>query len=526
MKFFEKISEVFEEYRERPFLIEAFSGRQFTYGEFYQLACKAAQTLRSQGIRRHHRVAMVLPNSAEFAALYFGCLFLGAVAVPINPALHPREVTFILANSAAKLVIYSTTTKKSILDPESLNLPPGLCLETFPDRGQEAHDGGVPYINLHAALDLPDWKPMAGVSGDDLFSLTFTSGTTSLPKGVAHKISSLLENAAAFNAQLGFDHHHRFLHIMPMGYMAGFLNTLLCPFMAGASVVLDKAFEAQTVLHFWQPVINYEVNAFWLAPTMVAALLRLDRDLAGLEYCRNHVKAICVGTAPLPLKIRKDFEQKYGVKLLESYGLSELLLVASNSNPWPVADGSVGRLLPGIALRILNADQEGISRDADGEIWVKTPYMMAGYLNYQTFEPEPFDPADWFPTGDLGHLEGDYLFITGRKKDLIIRGGINISPRAIEELLLEHEAVDQVAVIGLPDDFYGEEVAAVVKFKPGYTLAAVRAALEGLCREKFSTAAVPTKFFELAGFPLSSLGKVQKAKLREMFSSPASLTKA
>jgi acyl-CoA synthetase (AMP-forming)/AMP-acid ligase II len=518
-----QVRNIFDQQANRVFLFDGLAGRQFTYGDFYRMAGNAAKLLRSQGIERHGRVALVLNNSAEFAALYFACLFLGAVAVPVNPALHPREVAFILAHSGTNLVIVSPTTQKALSALAAHNSPPRVCLVPKHEREHELCAFERTIIELDAAPVAPDWQPMREVAEHDLFSITFTSGTTRMPKGVAHRIGTLLENATAFNVRMGFNHEHRFLHVMPMAYMAGFLNMLLCPFMAGASVVLERAFDAKTAMSFWQPVMEFRADTFWLAPTMLVSLLRLDRNPAGLEYARRNIKAICVGTAPLPPRTRKDFEAKYGVRLLESYGLSELLLVAINTTNGTAVDNSVGPPLPGIGLRVLGETGQDVRPGGEGEIWIRTPYMMAGYLNYQTLEPEPIKPTDWFPTGDLGRLDEDgQIFITGRQKDLIIRGGLNISPRAVEEILEEHEAVDQVAVIGLPNDFYGEEVAAVVKLKPGYTLEAVRQALCELCRENLSAVAVPTQFLALEAFPVSSTGKVQKAKLREMYSANSS----
>jgi long-chain acyl-CoA synthetase len=491
-----------EQHARRQFLVEAATGSTWTYAETHEVACALAAELRVRGIGRGDRVAMVLTSSAEFAFLYFACLYLGAIAVPVNPQLHRREINLILKAAQVKLLIDSPATADLIDHDHGTKR---LRLRPAADAARGAGDVADSWSLASPRLDAPGWRPLAGVAPDDLLSITFTSGTTSVPKGVPHRISGLLGNAAAFNAELGFGPDNRFLHVMTMGYMAGFLNTLLCPFMAGASVVLARTFDAQAALRFWQPVIQYEADTFWLSPTMLVALLRVDRDSAGAEYCRRKVKTICVGTAPLPLRVKRDFEAKYGVEVFESYGLSELLLISGNSRRFPRRDLSVGRLLPNIGVRV----------EPDGEIAIKTPYVMAGYLNAQTAQPDPSSVPEWFPTGDLGHVSADGdLFITGRKKDLIIRGGINISPRAVEEVLLEHEAVAQVAVVGLPHDFYGEEVAAAVLFKPGHSLATARGSLEDLCRERLSKTAVPTRFVAVDELP-SANGKVQKHKVRE-----------
>jgi len=297
--------------------------------------------------------------------------------------------------------------------------------------------------------------------------------------------------------------------------------------MAGASVVLGRPFDARSALNFWKPVIKYGANSFWLVPTILAALLTIDRDSTGWEYCRKHVKSIFVGTAPLPLKIKREFEKKYGVELFGSYGLSEHLIITCNSRKFARWEGSVGRVFPGIQLQVTNIQNEPVPPGEDGAIWVRTPCLMAGYLNYQTLEPEGVSPADWFPTGDIGHVSTEgYLFITGREKDLIIRGGVNISPAAIEEVLLEHPSIEQIAVIGLPHDFYGEEVVAALRLKDGYELASVRPDFDKLCKVNLSAMMVPTRYVEVEQFPVSTTGKIQKMKLREMLLSSLEPIKA
>jgi long-chain acyl-CoA synthetase len=286
--------------------------------------------------------------------------------------------------------------------------------------------------------------------------------------------------------------------------------------MAGAAVVLASPFDAQSALRFWRPIVKYGADTFWLAPTMLAALLKVDRDRAGAEYCRTRVRSICVATAPLPLKVKEEFEARYGVELFESYGLSELLLLTANSPRAPRVKGSVGRALPSVKVKVADEDGRPLAAGTDGEIFIRTPFVMAGYLDYETSEPSPVGVADWFPTGDIGHIatSGD-IFITARRKDLIIRGGVNVSPRAVEEVLLRHPAVEQVAVVGLPHEFYGEEVVAAVGFKPGHELASEQSSLHELCKRSLGVAATPTRYVEVENFPASANGKIQKGKLRE-----------
>ena len=508
----ETIGALFETRTDQVFLIETSTGRRLTYAACGELAARAAGLLAQAGIARQERVAFVLENSAEFAVFYLGCLLCGVVAVPVNPLLHRSEVAFILGHAGIKAVVHSPATKHLVADEFPC---PRICVLPEQERATAASEGAIRLEDVAPAG--PDVVAARAVRPDDLFSITFTSGTSAQPKGVVHTVGSLLENARCFNESLGLTESNRWLHVMTMGYMAGFLNTLLCPFAAGASVVLCPAFGPQTPLRFWAPVLEHRADTFWLSPTMAAALVALDRDPGGPRYAREHLRAVCVGTAPLGLKIKRDFEAKYGAPLLESYGLSELLFVSSNTPQEPRRDGSVGKLLPGVAARML--DERGRPTSAEGEIHIRTPQLMAGYLDYATSSPSLLERGSWFATGDVGYLDGDgHLFITGRKKDLIIRGGVNISPRAVEEVLLDHPAVDQVAVVGLPHAFYGEEVVAALVLRAGHSLDADQPSLKAVCAAKLSAASVPSRFLAVAALPLSVNGKVQKNVLRERLS--------
>jgi long-chain acyl-CoA synthetase len=499
------IERTFEEHANRVFLIEYPLSRQVTYGEFRQFALRAAAMLQAHGIGRGDRVAMILANSTEFAALYFACMFVGAVAVPVNQALHAREVHDILGAANAKLLLYSLCTRPLVLAAAA-----GMRFKqvrVLLAQEKVAHPEEDDAWSLESTPLGPLPKPFEGVGSDDLFVVLYTSGTASAPKGVAHRIFSEVANGHAFNVEMGFGHADRFLHIWPMAYSTGVLNTLLSPFLAGGSVVLGPAFGPKSLLTFWKPILQYRVNTLWLSPTMLAALLRVDRDAAGLAYCKESIKTVCVGTAPLPLRLKKDFEAKYGVELLESYGLSELLLITANTPRQARKESSVGRALEGVEVTLAE----------DGEIHVRTPFTMLGYLDETTSEPNRLDPASFFATGDVGRFDEDgNLYITGRKKDLIIRGGLNISPRAIQDVLVEHPAVAEAAVVGLAHEFLGEEIAALLQMQPGSTIAEQRPSILKWCRDRLNAAAVPTRLHSVKELPKGSTGKVLTREVREI----------
>lgn len=515
---FEHVRQISSRRAGETFLIEVATNRSLTHAKFHELACRGARGFRSYGVSRQDRVALLLSNSAEFAALYFSCLYSGVVAVPVNPLLHKREIDFILRNAGINLIVHSRATYSLI--PSDLlegTRPRHVCLVTESETTGLTPSADEWRLDIEGPADGDTFNPWEGVSPNDLFSITFTSGTTGLPKGVPHNIGGLLLSAQLFNAAVGFNTGSRFYHVLSMSYMAGFLNTLICPYLAEGSVVVSRPFDAKLAMEFWDAPMRHGVNTLWLVPTMLSALLRVDRNRQAPDYCRKYILAACVGTAPLPSRLRRDFESRYSVELLESYGLSETLFVAANSPLEERRPGSVGRPLPGHDLQMFDERGTLLPQGQDGEIKLRTPTMMAGYLNYETMQPDPRTIAEWFATGDIGHQDADgFLYITGRKKDLIIRGGLNISPQAVEDVLLEYPKVLEAAVIGLPHEFYGEEVVAVLKLSSETTLDQVRLELETLCKANMSPSTVPTKFLVADEFPRNATGKVQKHKLRDL----------
>ncbi|HYE85433.1 MAG TPA: class I adenylate-forming enzyme family protein, partial [Vicinamibacterales bacterium] len=333
----DRLRRVAREHADRTFLIESMTNRSWTYAEFYDSGLKAAAMLSANGIQRGDRVALLLANSCEFAALYFGCFMLGAVAVPVNQALHHDEIAYILGRSGAKLLLFSRCTRALVLKAtEGVRHLPQWRVAL----GQEASfhpEDAEDVWSLETAAVEPSLASFAGAADDDPIAVLFTSGTSGRPKGVVRTIRTDFGNAEAFNTMMGFDPDVRMLHIWPMAYSTGLMNTLISPWMCGGSTVLAPAFTAQTILNFWKPVVDHGVNTLWLSPTMMASMVRLDRDRRGIDYCRQRITTVCAGTAPLPHKLKRQFHDVYGVEPLESYGLSELMIISSNvpSRPRP-----------------------------------------------------------------------------------------------------------------------------------------------------------------------------------------------
>jgi long-chain acyl-CoA synthetase len=462
------------------FIKDLKTGTTLSYRETLSEIKKYSSVLNKNEIGRGDRVAVLLDNSMYFLLLYITCLLKRVIVCPINPKYRKEDIDYCVNLSGAKKII----TNQHVEEFEI----PVINLDEFSTPITEFDQSG-------------DLTMQGDYHEDDLFSITFTSGTTGKPKAIGHKAEVHLANANAFNKEVGNDETQRMFHVMPMFYMAGILNTILCPLEAGGSIVLDSSFGPLSPMSFWKNFIDNECTTTWLSPTMIQSVLKLDRNEKLLPEIRQRADQLKIfsGTAPLSTTSKKEFYNKYNVILYQSYGLSETLLVSVKEIHKKDFNNSVGRVLEGI----------DITFDSDGEILLDTNYMMAGYLN-QNGQFENEHPRV-FRTGDLGKMADGELYITGRKKELIIKGGENINPKDIEAVILKLEFIENVAVVGYEDEFYGEDVAAFVV--TDHSEEEVRHEIRTICKKYLLASHTPSKIIFVKEMPLTPTGKIQKKKL-------------
>jgi long-chain acyl-CoA synthetase len=506
----ETITNIVERRAGRVFLVDANTGREITYGEFHRQACALAAELRQSGVDKGDRVGVMLPNCCELAVLYFACIYLGAVIVPVNPGLSKSEVQFILESCNPALVVTSASSAESVREFHTKV----LALQT--GQGAKGNGASGDAIQIAELEQSDNFVPLEAADAEDLVVIMYTSGTSEKPKGLAHKLGRMFRNALAFANAQGIDEESRFYLTLSMAYMGGFYNLLILPFLCGASVVVDHVFDARSSLHFWEKAKKNNVNTLWMAPTVLSILLRMDRGRTGEEFCRSSVRHAFVGFAPLSLKVKNEFEARYGLRLVENYGLSETLFVTARSAGTLRGHGYVGEALPGIAVQIVNDDGEQVAPGVDGEVQILTPDLMAGYLDSEGRLLET-EASAWFATGDVGRLENELsLSITGRKKDIIIRGGVNISPAAIEDVLMHVAGVAEVAVVSIPHELYGEDIAAVLKLEPGADAEATLETAAAYAKRNLAQHQQPARYMAIDELPRTASGKVQKARIREL----------
>ena len=420
-----------------------------TYAQLDEASARAAGLLRGRGVERGDRVGIMLPNVPYFAVCYYGVLRAGAVVVPMNVLLKGREVAFYLGDSEAK-----------------------LCF-AWHEFADEAEKGGA-----EAGVELIVVKPgefetllgeaepereVADTADDDTAVILYTSGTTGTPKGAELTHGNLARNVEAGLNLFEPLPDEVILGALPLFHSFGQTCGLNCAVASGACLSLIPRFDPSKALGI---IERDGVSVFQGVPTMYAAMLaHPERDSFDVSTLR-----LCVsGGGAMPLEVMRGFEATFGCIILEGYGLSETSPIASFNHPhMERKPGSIGTPIEGVEMRVVDEDRKPVVQGEVGEVAIRGHNIMKGYWRKPEATADAIDSEGWFYTGDMARVDEDgYFYIVDRKKDLIIRGGYNVYPREIEEVIYEHPAVHEAAVIGIPHPELGEEVGAAIALNEG-----------------------------------------------------------
>jgi long-chain acyl-CoA synthetase len=478
-----------------------------SYEVLHNYVQRFAGALKRLGLRPGQHVALMLPNVPQFTIAYFGAHYLGTPVVPLNVLLTADEVAYHLQDSdAVALVAWEGFAEAAQAGFDRVPTCKHLILARQSPSDVSAPEGAHNMTALLASAE-PVPEP-AATSPDDTAVLLYTSGTTGKPKGAELSHFNMWWNAdyvARYLSPLGQD--SVVLTVLPLFHSYGQTCMQNATLLGGGTIVLLPRFEPIAAFELMH---KYKVNAFAGVPTMYFALL--NHPEAG-KY-KVDLKHCTAGGSAMPVEVMRAFDTKYGVNILEGYGLSETSPVASfNNHDRPKKPGSIGIPLKGVEFKLVDEQGNTITQpNVPGEICIKGPNVMKGYYQRPEATAEAIKEG-WFATGDIAHCDEEgFYFIVDRKKDMIIRGGFNVYPREVEEVLYAHPAISEVAVIGVRHESHGEEVKAVVAFKPGH-----EESVDGLimyCKEHLAAYKYPRIIEVRDTLPKTATGKILKRELR------------
>jgi long-chain acyl-CoA synthetase len=465
---------------------------EFSYAEFDGAAARVATLLERAGVGPGDRVGVMLPNIPAFAVVFYGVMYRGAVAVPVNPLLKAREVAYYLSNSGAK-ALFATPAFAEEATAGAAEV--GARCWVVDDAGLMA-----------LVADLPGQDFPVERGDEDVAVILHTSGTTGKPKGAMLTHGNLGRNAeVSVRTLVQTGPEDVVMGCLPLFHVFGLTCGLNGCVLAGAMLTLIPRFDPRKAL---EVIERDAVTVFEGVPTMYSALLSVaDQAAPGAMGSLR----ICVsGGAALPVRVLADFEEAFGCTVLEGYGLSESSPAASFNHPGrPRKAGSIGTPIEGVEMRVVDLDGVEVPQGQTGQIQIRGHNVMKGYWNLPEATAETITAQGWLNTGDVGRVDEDgYFYIVDRTKDMIIRGGYNVYPREIEEVLYEHPAVAEAAVIGVPHESLGEEVGAAVALKKGAVISAEE--LRDYVKARVAAYKYPRLLWLVDALPKGPTGKLQK----------------
>jgi long-chain acyl-CoA synthetase len=476
-----------------------------TYAQVDEISGRVATSLLGLGLHPGDKVGVQLPNLPQFLFAYFGILKAGLVMVPINPLLKASEIAYHLANSDSRLLVtFESFAGEAVKAAAELG---GISTYVVNLPGNDwSPEHTRNYDELYLAEDTGEIEP---TNADDTAVLLYTSGTTGKPKGAELTHFQLYMNCTVSGELFGFRDDDVGLAVLPLFHVFGLSSVLNVSVRYGGTIVLVPRFDLEPVLTAME---KHRVTVFSGVPTMYQALLHADTSGHDLSALRVGVS----GGAAIPGEVIRGFEEKFpGVVILEGYGLSETASTTTfNISAEQRKVLSIGKPIWGVEVQVVDNNDKWLppGQDNVGEIIVRGHNVMKGYYKNPEATAEAFR-GGWFHTGDLAYSDEDgYLFIVDRMKDMVIRGGYNVYPREVEEVLYTHPAVAEAAVIGRPDERLGEEVVAVVILKVGSAVSPDE--LIGYAKERLAAYKYPREIRIIEEFPLGPTGKILKTELR------------
>jgi len=495
---------------------------RMSYQQVNALANQVANGLVASGIQKGDKVAVCCPNLPYFPIVYYGILKAGAAVVPLNVLLKRREIAYHLTDSdSVALFCFEGTPELPLAEAaweafQDVDRCKNLWFLPAQMGGATPIDGAQTLADLIGAQS-PEFDTVQ-MDANDTAVILYTSGTTGQPKGAELTHANMIMNPLAFSSCIRVLPEDKILCVLPLFHSYGQSTQMNAGIIAGATLVLLPRFSPDAVLQIMQD----EGITLWSGvPTMYWDILQLpDADKFDLKKIASTLRICGSGGAAIPVEVMKGFEDKFNVKILEGYGLSETSPVACSNRPdMPRKPGSIGVPIWGVEIRAVDEDMNDAPPNEPGEVVIRGHNIMKGYYKRPEATDESFR-SGWFHTGDVATVDEDgYFYIVDRTKDMIIRGGFNVYPREIEEVLVTHPDISLAAVIGIPDPEYGEEIMAFVIPESGKTLDPP--ALIAWAKENMAAYKYPRQIEIVDELPLGPTGKILKTELRKKAQEPA-----
>jgi acyl-CoA synthetase (AMP-forming)/AMP-acid ligase II len=489
-----------EEQPDKVYLFAPEPGLSLTYSQLKEDAVRFGRYLLKKGLEKGDKISYMLNNGYQTTEIFLGTMYSGFVIAPLNLHAQPSQLEYVMDHSDTKLVFFAPDQRERL---ESALKPLSRRIELV----QIDNDAPCLFSNEE---DLPD-GPLPSVSEEDEALLLYTSGTTGLPKGAVLSHKNMVSGGLYTATAHGLSREDRALCSLPLHHINGQVVTAVAPLVSGGSVVMPHRFSTS---NFWELISEYRCTWFSVVPTIISYLVN-STEVEGKDYCLEQLRFGRSASSALPATLQKAFEEKFKISIVETMGLTETAApVFSNPiDPAMRKCGSPGQAV-GNEAKIVGPGGKEAPRGTQGEIMIRGENVMKGYYKAPDLTAKAFEPDGWFHTGDLGFMDEDgFVYVTGRLKELIIKGGENIAPREIDEVCYKHPAVLQAAAVGIPDENYGEEIMLCCTLKPGHTLTEGELRLH--CEVHLGKFKTPKVIRFMEDLPKGPSGKIQRLKLRE-----------
>jgi len=486
---------------DKTYMIAPEPGLSLSYGQLREDSIRFGKYLAKMGLKKGDRISFMLANGYQANKIFQGSMYGGYVVAPLNLTVQPSQLIYVLEHSDTKVVFYSEDQKERLMTAAA----------------EVARDIKLIEIDNDSESIIPENEDLGGISlpeieEEDDALLLYTSGTTGVPKGVILSHKNMVAGGEYTTLAHELTAEDRALCSLPLYHINGEVVTSVTPLVSGSSVVIPRKF---SISNFWELISEYKCTWFSVVPTMISYLCSAT-DLKGKDYNVDQLRFGRSASSALPPSLHHTFEEKFGISIVETMGLTETAApVFSNPmDPKLRKYGSPGQAV-GNTAKIIDEKGNELPRGEQGEIMIKGDNVMKCYYKAPEITAETIEPDGWLHTGDLGYMDEDgFVFVTGRIKELIIKGGENIAPKEIDEALYQHQAILDAAAVGIPDEAYGEEIMACVTLQPGSSI--TEQELLDHCLELLGKFKTPKTIKILDELPKGPSGKIQRLKLPDL----------